>query len=578
MKRGALSGGYADRAFHSAFPARRRSPTPWSLLLGLLLIPIGLYAEDELRYPVSWDAVPGAGGYLVEVKNQRQETVITRTVERNGIVLSLSPGRYLFRVTTLNRFMRNESATRWIAFQVKADRPPVFLSITPDAVFAGKAQSLAVSVDNYASDGMASVVSPSGGAVPVRVDRASKSALLIRIPPLSEAGKYSLVLTNPPDLAVKVESAFQVSYPDPIVTGLSPDRIPSGLEAHTLRLSGGFFSPKATVFVNVDGKSVDLPGVSLEAGDLVVTLPGALKPGEYRLFVRNEPDADPVQSPILTVLSPDLNITRLEPDQFRIDHVPASLRLFGGSFSPHATVSMTVDGNRLDLPVISNEPGELRVGLPGGLVPGDYTLTVHNSPDARDADSPLLRVIPIPQVAQEKAPVRDLLVSGGWNYLILLSRWADIYSSSPKGAEVGVDFFFTPNRVPTPGASVNVGARVSGQYSSYANDTDVFIGSTLTMYSLTAAPSLELAFSFLKMRLYCGGGVVYSTIEGDDSGGNAHSAESIDFLAMARLAVDVPISSFLRAEVAAEYRHFFLTEPLDAFSLATGLAFAFPLY
>jgi hypothetical protein len=574
VKRGAKSGGRAD----PAFPARRGGPMLWPLLLGLILISIDLHADDELRYPVSWDAVSGAGGYLVEVKDQGQEIILTRTVEKNRIELSLSPGRYLFRVTTLNRFMRNESATRWIAFQINAAKPPAFLSITPDAVFAGKEQSLAVSVDNFSSDGSATIVSPSGGAVPVRVDRQSKSALRIRIPPLNEAGKYSLILTNPPDLAARIESAFQVRNPDPIVTGLSPDRIQSDRAAHTLRLSGDYFSPKATVSMIVDGKYVELPGISREAGDLVITLPAALKPGEYRLFVRNEPDADPVQSPILTVFSPDLNVTRLEPDQFRIDHVPASLRLFGGSFSPHATVSMTVDGNRFDLPVVSNEPGELRVDLPEDLVPGDYTLTVHNSPDARGADSPLLRVIPLPPVAQEKAPVRDLLVSGGWNYLILLSRWADVYSSSPQGAEVGVDFFFTPNRVPTPGASVNVGARVSGQYCSFANDTDVFVGSTLTMYSLTVAPSLELAFSFLKLRLYCGGGVVYSSIEGGDSEGEDQSGESFDLLAIGRLALDVPISGFLRAEVAVEYRHFFLTVPLDAFSLATGLAFAFPLY
>ncbi len=551
-----------------------------SLLLGLLLIPASLYARDELRYPVSWDAVPGAGGYLVEVKNHRQETVITRTVENNRIELSLSPGRYLFRVTTLNRFMRNESATRWIAFQVKAAKPPAFLSLTPDAVFAGKAQSLAVSVDDFASDGRVSVVSPSGGAVPVRVDRQSKSALTIRIPPLREAGEYSLVLTNPPDLAVSVESAFLVRYPAPLITGLSPDRIQSDRAVHTLRLSGGDFSPKATVSVNVDGKSVDLPGV-LEAGDLVVTLSGALKPGEYRLFVRNEQGADPVQSPILTVFSADLNITRLEPDQFRIDHVPASLRLFGGSFSPRASVSMTVDGNRLDLPVISNEPEELRVGLPGDLVPGDYTLTVYNSPDARGADSPLLRVIPLPPAAQEKAPVRDLLVSGGWNYLILLSSWADVYSSSPQGAEVGVDYYFTPNRVSAPGVKLNTGARLSAQYSAFSNDkgsSSAFVGSTLTMYSFTMAPSLELAFSFFNLRLYCGGGVVYSYIDGGDSTGNAQTADSLDLLAMARLAVDVPISSLFRAVIAAEYRHFFLTEPLDAFSLETGLALVFPLY
>jgi hypothetical protein len=98
------------------------------------------------------------------------------------------------------------------------------------------------------------------------------------------------------------------------------------------------------------------------------------------------------------------------------------------------------------------------------------------------------------------------------------------------------------------------------------------------MYSLSMAPSLELALPFLMLRLYSGGGVVYSKVEGESAAGDTQSAESIDFLAMARFAVDVPLSGFLRVGVAAEYRYFFLTEPMDAFLLETGLAVAFPLY
>jgi hypothetical protein len=578
MKTGAKLDLHCDRALPPASLLRRRGTAFPALFLGLLLVVPFRLCADAQSYPVSWDAVPGAGGYLVEVKNPDDRTVLSRTVNDNRIELNLSPGSYFFRVTTLNRFMRNESSTHWIAFRVSASKPPDILAITPDTLLTGKAQSLTLKVDNLSRDGTASIVSPSGARIPVRMDRPSTSNLRIQLPPLTEAGNYSLVLTNPPNLETNVDPAFRARYPAPFISLLQPDRIQGDGAVHTLWLKGGNFSPQAAVSVSIDGKNIDLPCISREAEDLVVSLPATLGPGEYRFFVRNEPDADPVRSPIFTVVYREVIITRLDPDQFRIGSAPASLRLYGGAFSPQATVSLTVGGKTLDLPVISREPGELCVDLPSGLAPGDYPLTVYNSRDSSGVQSPLLHVIPIPRTARTGEPTKDLIVSGGWNCLIPLSRWAKIYSSSPMGADVGVDFYFTPDRVTTRESSINLGARLSGQYSSFSSDSDVYIGSSLTMYSISLAPSMEWAPAFFKLRVYCGGGVVYSRIEGGDSAGDDRSADSVDLLAMARLALDFPLLGFLRAEVAAEYRHFFFTEPLDAISLSTGLAIVFPYY
>jgi hypothetical protein len=461
-----------------------------------------------------------------------------------------------------------------------AARPPAFLSIVPDTVLAGKAQSLLVTVDNLSRDGSVSLVSPSGSVIPASVDRVSRTTLRIGLPALDQVGEYSLALTNPPDLTTTVGAALRVRYPSPTVTALEPDRFQSDHAPRTLRLRGGDFSPQATVSVNVDGNSVDLPAVSREAGDLIVSLSEILEPGEYRLAVRNGPNGDPVEAPILTVTHPDPTITRLEPDQFQVDRIPPTLSLLGGGFSPQVTISMMIDGESVDLPLVYREPGSLRVGLPRTLKPGDYALTVRNAPDANGVDSPLFHVIPLLPLAAAKVPVRDFLVSCGWNYLIPLSRWADIYSPTPQGVELGVDCYFTPNRVSARRTSVNAGARMSMQYCAYSStaSSGVFVESVLTMYSLSMAPSLELALPFLMLRLYSGGGVVYSKVEGESAAGDTQSAESIDFLAMARFAVDVPLSGFLRVGVAAEYRHFFLTEPMDAFLLETGLAVAFPLY
>lgn len=452
-------------------------------------------------------------------------------------------------------------------------RAPAFLSIVPDTVLAGKAQSLLVTVDNLSRDGSVSLRSPSGSMVPATVNRVSKTTLRVGLPALEQIGEYSLVLSDPADVTTTVEATLRVRYPTPTVTALEPDRIQSDRAPRTLRLRGSYFSPQATVSVSVDGTSLDLPAISREAGDLIVSLSEILMPGEYHLAVRNEPDGNLVEAPILTVTYPDPTIIWLEPDQFQIDRIPPALSLFGSGFSPEVTVSLMIDGESVDLPLVSIEPEILRVGLPHALQPGDYALTVRNAPDADGVDSPHFHVSPLPPITSAKVPVRDLLVSGGWNYLIPLSRWADILSPSPLGAELGVDYYFTPNRVSEQRASVNAGARMSVQYSAYSASASV-----LTMYLMSLSPSLELAFPFLKLKLNSGGGVVYSKVVGDEAAGNTQSAESIDLIVMARLSVDIPLLEFLRIGVAVEYRHFFLTEPLDAFSLGTGLSIAIPLY
>jgi hypothetical protein len=580
MGRGEKPGGFPIRALRLVLDGPKNSCLSQFLIPAFLLIPICLFAAGEVRYPVSWDAVPGAGGYLVEVVNEQKEPVFKQRVSENRIMLSLFPGSYSLRITTLNRFMRRESATHWIAFLVPAAGPPALLSIVPDVVLAGKEQSLVATVDNLSRDGSVLLRSPSGGVIPASVDRVSRTSLRIGLPVLDQIGEYSLVLTNPPDLTTTVEAALRVRYPSPTLTALEPDRFQCDHAPRILRLQGDDFSPQATVSVDVYGNSVDLPTVFRNSGELVVSLSEILQPGEYRLAVRNEPNGDPVETPILTVTYPDPTIDRLEPGQFSIDRIPPTLSLFGGGFSQQVTVSMMIEGRRVDLPLVSRDPDTLRVGLPSTLRPGDYALTVRNTPDAKGVDSPLFHVIPPPPPSAAKAPVRDLLVSGGWNYLIPLSRWADIYSPAARGAELGVDCYLTPNRISAQEVSVNAGARLSVQYSEYSSisSSGIFVESVLTMYSLSLAPSLELTLPFLMLRLYSGGGVVYSKVEGDDAVGDAQSADSIDFLAMVRFAVEVPLVGSLRIGVAAEYRHLFLTEPMDALLLETGLAVAFPLY
>lgn len=59
----------------------------------------------------------------MEVETERQEPVLSRQVTQPEVTFRLAPGSYLFRITTLNRFLRPEGSTGWISFQVTAPAP-----------------------------------------------------------------------------------------------------------------------------------------------------------------------------------------------------------------------------------------------------------------------------------------------------------------------------------------------------------------------------------------------------------------------------------------------------------------------
>lgn len=273
------------------------------LVVSLLLLPGRLHAQNPLEYSISWEAVPGSGGYLVEVETQSHEPVLSRQVADNKVTFLLVPGSYVFRITTLNRFLRAQGTTDWTSFLVTAPSPPTLVSVVPDRLLTGRPQSVVIEATNLSKQAQVSVISPSGAAVAISADRPSKSTMLIKLPALNDSGAYTLTLTNPPDLSSTAQ-AFTVHYPEPIVQRLEPQQFPSGAVPPTLHLYGTNFSPEARVTLAGQGSPTVLPIVSQGEGDLVVSLPRSLAPGEYTLSVANAENEDSVIAPLLLVTAP----------------------------------------------------------------------------------------------------------------------------------------------------------------------------------------------------------------------------------------------------------------------------------
>lgn len=272
----------------------------WFALL-ICLLPLSLYAEGEMNYPISWAAAPGAGGYVVEVQNDHQIIVLNQTVTETSINLKLYPGTYRFRLTTLNRFKRAESTSQWFKFQVLAPLAPSFVAIIPDSFQRGKASDAILRVTDFSRAGSVTLRSPGGENIDLGFELNDTAQLQLHIPALVEVGQYSLILTNPPQQSATVAAVLTVNYPPAVVNNLEPEHFAANQIPSIIHLTGKDFSPVSTVTLEFGGKTIALTVKTRNDSELELALPKTMAVGEYQLILQNTPDASPNDALILTV-------------------------------------------------------------------------------------------------------------------------------------------------------------------------------------------------------------------------------------------------------------------------------------
>ncbi len=269
-----------------------------------------LGAQNLPAQPFSfrWKPVDGAGAYLTEVKNPDGEVVVSRqvTADQTSMTLSLVPGPYTLRLSTLNRFLKPESATEWVPIHIAATAPPELGDFAPLALHPGDSASVALSVKLLAQDATAALRSPSGTLLPLDVPAPSNGQIHLALPPLSERGAYELVVTNPPKLAATVKGKITVHYPIPVVTLVEPSKMETSDSPQPLRITGQSFSPESivTMSAGVLGTPVRLELSNRSDSTVTVTLPSGLNPGDYLLAIANAPDEKAVSAGTFTMVAP----------------------------------------------------------------------------------------------------------------------------------------------------------------------------------------------------------------------------------------------------------------------------------
>lgn len=183
-----------------------------------------LFAQN-FSQTLQWNADPNVLEYKIEIQDSTGKIIKTETTEENKINLSLTQGRYKYRITAYDLLGRESVSTNWLSFEVAvAKHPEIIHKQELEALEEdGKTLELKVDIDDVTSDTVAELVNvntqakirgklilaPAEGAAAVGLSASETyKAQKARFTDVPE-GNWKLVITNPSGLSSESQ-AFEV--------------------------------------------------------------------------------------------------------------------------------------------------------------------------------------------------------------------------------------------------------------------------------------------------------------------------------------------------------------------------------
>ncbi|HMV41734.1 MAG TPA: fibronectin type III domain-containing protein [Leptospiraceae bacterium] len=95
------------------------------VLFILSFIVSSLHSEERriFSYYIEWQNVPGAKGYMIQIKDRAANTEREEKLVQNNIELKVPSGYYEYRIASINKFGKPSSWTKWEEFYVEKDKP-----------------------------------------------------------------------------------------------------------------------------------------------------------------------------------------------------------------------------------------------------------------------------------------------------------------------------------------------------------------------------------------------------------------------------------------------------------------------
>lgn len=190
---------------------------------------LSLYAQS-FSQTLQWSADQNVLEYKVEIQNSSGQVIKTITTEKNSVSLSLSQGKYRYKITAYDLLGRESVSTKWTDFEVlRANQPALVHKQTLESLQEdGKTLEMELNVADVTTDTVAELVNQKTGSkikgklifsTGVGVSGAAGAVAGISASETNKANKVSfanvpegnwkLVITNPSGLSTESES-FEV--------------------------------------------------------------------------------------------------------------------------------------------------------------------------------------------------------------------------------------------------------------------------------------------------------------------------------------------------------------------------------
>ncbi len=494
-----------------------------ALLLFLLSQATRTFAQtsESLPYYIEWELVAGAGGYDFEVVNAAGESAFKKRLEATdtSIELTLPAGKYQFRISTLNKFLRVDSTSEWVSFTVLAYGAPTFEKLTPQTVRPGAPLSITLQADMLSTKAVVTLISPTGKKIPVSVKKTKGKTFALTGAALTERGAYTLVLTNPPNYTATRKAALQVAYPEPTIISAAPAQVSReelAAPGATLTVRGKNFSPEATLGLK-PSRGTDTLWLSpnaLSATEASATLPETLDTDTYAVFFRNAADLAEIPAGTLVVeKKPEVKAVAVTP-----------------------------------------EP------------PADKV---------KEPEAP-----PKEKTPPAEKTVKNWLflgVAGGAG--LIFGEWQDVYNEPVIAGALFADFYLSPRLVPESGRGLLYSVGLRADYATMHNDgTGEYVKSDTQTLSVILGPAATYALSRFRFRLRIGGGIDYLRIDAKDlATGEKTNESSLDFAAGTGLCVEFLPTERIALGIDNELIVIANQIPITRYTLALSASYAIPI-
>jgi hypothetical protein len=256
-----------------------------SLFCGIFVTESELFAQaaqkKEYKARIVWQEVPGAGGYMIEIRNMKGVVLFTKETEKSEVFPRLPLGDYQMKITVLDKFKRQANSTPWTKISVTYYETPMFERVEPaQFVIGAKSEEIVIRGDNFNEKIDVKVEGP-GSVTVSNVRRISEEEIRATIDFSSAAdGKYSIILANPAEKKTSASNVLSLSSPvvqkvdkKIEISSVSPSKIVIPGTVVEMTLNGVGFERGARIFIKQDGKEYDSSSEVRNDKEVVAKIP-----------------------------------------------------------------------------------------------------------------------------------------------------------------------------------------------------------------------------------------------------------------------------------------------------------------